>query len=91
VQVCAEQSLGQAAEVGLLERFLAREDAQFPVNEPPAGDRKNANSVCQRIGRAIHPEVCVRQRDLVRTLPVPDSWAKEPATRFEDENGYRFL
>jgi hypothetical protein len=67
-----EQGLGQAAEVGLLERFLAREGAQFRVNEPPAGERENVNIACQRDGRAIHREACVRQRDLVRTLPAPD-------------------
>ena len=72
-----EEELGQAAEVGLLDRFIAREGARFPVNEPPAGEQENANSAWQRIGRTIHPGACVRPRDLVRTLPVPDSWAKD--------------
>jgi hypothetical protein len=39
-----EEELGQAAKVGLFDRFRTREGAQFPINEPPAGDRKNANS-----------------------------------------------
>jgi hypothetical protein len=31
-----EQGLGQAAEVDLRDRLLAREVAQFPMNDPPA-------------------------------------------------------
>ena len=42
-----EQGLGQAAEVGLLKHFLAREGAQFPVNEPPEIEWEEANSARQ--------------------------------------------
>jgi hypothetical protein len=42
-----EESLGQAAEVDLLDRLLVREGARFPVNEPPVGEWEKANSAWQ--------------------------------------------